>query len=1153
MGIGIGSGAALWLASQLVGSAVLDDVTSHVTRDVTAHFTLPDGLAVSLWASTPQLFNPTDLDVDARGRVWVTEAVNYRRFNTAKEGRLHRPEGDRVVILEDSDGDGVCDSSKVFVQDADLTAPLGIAVLGPPEGPREVYVSCSPNVFKYVDENGDDVPERRETFLTGFGGHDHDHGVHALVEGPDGALYFNAGNAGPHVVTDGAGFTLRASSFTSGESGPPKFVSDDGHVWVGGVALRIGRDGRGLSVLAHNFRNCYEVAIDSFGDLWQNDNDDDGNQGCRIAWLMHGANQGYASADGRRSWEADRRPGQSILTAHWHQDDPGVLPLGANTGGGGPTGIALLESVELGEPFAGALFSCDAGRSTVWWCKPELCGAGFALEPKSFLAPRADDPERSWFRPSDVAVDLDGSLFIADWFDPVVGGHGMLDDHGGGRILRVTRRGAERGAAKKCIPDLRTSVGRRIALTSPAVHVRGAAFDSLLAHADEPETATTLRGLLMEGTENTDRAGSTKSTTSTNSTRSSLWCQARALYALAAMHQLEPNDLDPFVSSSDPRARILAWRLRQPLPIYGNVTNTVRGDLAWWQRFATDPSPAVRREVATSLRGRPFGESVLLIRELATRLDPADRFEVEALGLACEGSEVPIWNDLVALLGDTPTKWSPRFEAITWRLHPPAAIDGLYARAATAELPVAARRRAIDALAFIVDARAADAMVDLVLHGPNDLRPVAASWIERLDGGAWQGFGPANKLGIGSHDPATACWRSGVLKGGAKQLDVNVASARALWLVVEDGGDGFSCDWADWIEPTLEGPVRADGTRESLKLTDLSPLVATVGWGRLGIDRNCGGGELKVGGARAAFGFGAHARSEIGFLLPSGRFERFTARVAPDDGGTTQQSRSTSVEFLVFVNREDTCAGDATTDGKGNDGKAKAAAARAELLASATPAAARLQAALSLAADPDGGLVLIELASRGELPEELRLPVADAIFRNPALSVRALASEVFLRVDETGGTQPSVKDYLALPADAARGRELFFSDRTGCAKCHTLGDRGGDVGPALTVIGGKYDRTALLDAILHPSAAIAFGFEPWIVVTKGGEVLSGFLLADGDPLVLKDTDGKRRTLAAADVATRRRSKLSLMPDNIATGLTAQELVDVVEFLSAARQ
>ncbi|MDG1138433.1 MAG: hypothetical protein P8N49_02810, partial [Opitutales bacterium] len=74
-------------------------------------------LDITLWAESPLLYNPTNMDVDAAGRIWVTEGVNYRRSSTRKEG-------DRVVVLEDTDLDGIADKSTVFIQDPELVAPM---------------------------------------------------------------------------------------------------------------------------------------------------------------------------------------------------------------------------------------------------------------------------------------------------------------------------------------------------------------------------------------------------------------------------------------------------------------------------------------------------------------------------------------------------------------------------------------------------------------------------------------------------------------------------------------------------------------------------------------------------------------------------------------------------------------------------------------------------------------------------------------------------------------------------------------------------------------------------------------------------------------------------------------------------------------------
>src|SRR5690606_7505234 len=137
---------------------------------------------------------------------------------------------------------------------------------------------------------------------------------------------------GPHEVTDKSGWTLRAGSVYTGgtpynDKNTPALKSDDGEIWTGGLAFRVNPDGTGLEVLAHNFRNSYEVFVDSYGNMWQNDNDDE-KAACRASWVMEGGNAGFFSETGVRTWAADRRPGQSIQVAHWHQEDPGVMPVG---------------------------------------------------------------------------------------------------------------------------------------------------------------------------------------------------------------------------------------------------------------------------------------------------------------------------------------------------------------------------------------------------------------------------------------------------------------------------------------------------------------------------------------------------------------------------------------------------------------------------------------------------------------------------------------------------------------------------------------------------------------------------------------------------------------------------------------------------------
>src|SRR5688500_6890630 len=88
---------------------------SHVPLEL---FALPDGLEITLWAESPLLLNPTNIDIDRNGRIWVAEGVRYRSHHARQPG------GDRIVVLEDTDGDGKADTQQTFVQEPGLIAPL---------------------------------------------------------------------------------------------------------------------------------------------------------------------------------------------------------------------------------------------------------------------------------------------------------------------------------------------------------------------------------------------------------------------------------------------------------------------------------------------------------------------------------------------------------------------------------------------------------------------------------------------------------------------------------------------------------------------------------------------------------------------------------------------------------------------------------------------------------------------------------------------------------------------------------------------------------------------------------------------------------------------------------------------------------------------
>ena len=212
-----------------------------VAAEPAAPLQVAEGLAIEPFAVEPLLANPSDIDVDARGRVWVCEVLNYRGKKET------RPEGDRILVLEDADGDGRADRQTVFHQGRDVDSALGICVVGEGRG-RKVIVSCAPDVFVFHDDDGDLKADRRETLFTKTGQPQHDHSVHAFVVGPDGRWYFNFGNTG-HAVhdRDGAAITDRLGNV----------VNDGGKPYRQGMVFRCLPDGSDFEVLGHNLFMCY--------------------------------------------------------------------------------------------------------------------------------------------------------------------------------------------------------------------------------------------------------------------------------------------------------------------------------------------------------------------------------------------------------------------------------------------------------------------------------------------------------------------------------------------------------------------------------------------------------------------------------------------------------------------------------------------------------------------------------------------------------------------------------------------------------------------------------------------------------------------------------------------------------------------------------
>ncbi len=628
-----------------------------------------DGLQVEQFAAEPMLINPTSMDIDPKGRVWVAEAVNYRRKNFGRP--ILRAEGDRIVVLVDKDGDGKADESVVFYQGQDLYGPLGVCVAPNADGKgQRVFVCQSPDILVFDDADGDlkaDGPPKK--FLTGFGGFDHDHGVHGLNFGPDGKLYFTVGDQGLKGVqaADGKG---------------PVFKS--GKEILGGTVFRVNPDGTNLELIAHNFRNNYEACVNSFGEVWLSDNDDDGNQQTRICFVMPGGNYGYFP----------RGKGES----HWHEEQPGIVHKTLRTGFGSPTGITFYEGTLLPEKYRGQLLHCDAGPRELrcFHIKPK--GAGYELDKENLLT-----TTDTWFRPSAVRVAPDGSVFVADWYDSGVGGHGM-GDWTRGRVYRVTPK----GHVGYKVPEVKldTKEGVLAALGSPCQATRTLGVIKL----NGLEVAPALDTL----------AGGATSTSPFDVARTT-WHLGRILHTMPRDKQ--PKDAskafitllqraDKVTGFSEPLWQSFIVRMFQDAVGYSMADHAPDENSFSIQKGRTRPITAYR-ESLVQLRKVEAEKAREWVIAYAKYYDGQDITYRAALNIAC-GTD-PARRD--AILADFPKHfptWDDKTADLVWELRPKSMMGKLPALLADAKLTPTQKARVVDILAVSDDPNAGAAVLALL-------------------------------------------------------------------------------------------------------------------------------------------------------------------------------------------------------------------------------------------------------------------------------------------------------------------------------------------------------------------------------------------------------------------------------------------------------
>jgi mono/diheme cytochrome c family protein/glucose/arabinose dehydrogenase len=346
-------------------------------------FTMAPGYKIDLFASEkefPELANPVQISFDNKGRLWVAVMPTYPHWKPGDP----KP-NDKLIILEDTNGDGKADKQITFADSLQL--PLGFELA--PEG---VYLSQGTNLMLLKDVNGDDKADTKEVLLSGFDDHDTHHAHHAYTTDPSGAIYM------------GQGVFLISDVETA--YGPVRMTN--------GGFFRYDPKKKKLHAIAQlSIPNPWGIAFDNWGQPFYEE-----TSGPDVSWMTPGTvkpRYGVATPKSRNLIEDKHkvRPTSGlefVSSRHFPDDVQGDMLINNTIGFLGTKQHSIKDD-----------------------------SAGYSTKHRQDLM-KSTDPN---FRPVDLEFAPDGSLYIADWHNVLIGHmqHNVRDplrDHVHGRIYRIT-------------------------------------------------------------------------------------------------------------------------------------------------------------------------------------------------------------------------------------------------------------------------------------------------------------------------------------------------------------------------------------------------------------------------------------------------------------------------------------------------------------------------------------------------------------------------------------------------------------------------------------------------------------------------------------------------------------------------------------------
>ncbi len=345
-------------------------------------FKLPEGFSIELFASEPDIGKPMNISFDARGRLWVTQSQEYPLFDSLRVGQ------DKITILEDTDADGKADNFITFADSLDI--PIGIVPV--PDGAIAYSI---PYVYHLVDKNADDVVDHREVLLSGFQYKDTHGMINNFFRGLDGWIHADHGFANVSKVV--------------GTDNRAPVVMNSGNTF------RFRPDGTGVEFTTTGRVNPFGYAMDEFGYMYSVD-----CHSSPVYQLIRGADYPHFG----------KQPTGIGF-------GPAMMPH--NYGSTALAGLEYYTGDQFPNDYQQNFYLGDVVKSRVYRASFDMQGSTPVLnwEPDFIVS---SDP---WFRPVDVKLGPDGALYIADFYNRIIGHYEVPLDHPGrdrerGRIWRIT-------------------------------------------------------------------------------------------------------------------------------------------------------------------------------------------------------------------------------------------------------------------------------------------------------------------------------------------------------------------------------------------------------------------------------------------------------------------------------------------------------------------------------------------------------------------------------------------------------------------------------------------------------------------------------------------------------------------------------------------